>query len=541
MKIGNIVTIGAILFAPCNLALANCDQLLPNPNPLGNTINNTSTNGCNELALDNFGTVNNLGVLYSSAPLSNYGNLNNYAEMEGAVENYGKITNYSDLGQFHIGGSNNYGELVNYGSKAIGISNNRVNGVVSNFGTMLGYTQNSGRIENFGTLKGLVENEGTLNNNLGATLKEIEIANIGTFNNNGFLQSNTQFESRGTVNNNGRIESSNHIINSVGGTLNNKTNGVIASWGSQLDNSGIFNNDGIFDNSAVFYNVGTINNNGRMFGNTLINPGVLVNSQDGVFDLPLSNLGHVDNYGTMNARSVGGSGVLNNSGTLNTEEIDYSGELTNSGAITNSIFVANNGRLSILAGGTMTGSGAYYGESGATVVDGSMILDSVAIYAGILKGSGNITSATSINGGTLAPGSSIGTLTINGDLAFNNGTLEIEIGSAGFDLLKVFGTTSFAAGEIQFSFLDSFMPQFGDHWLFLSSSGGVAGWENLRLSFLGADGYSFVLTEWNGNLILSVDNGIAPVPEPETYAMMLAGLGLLGVMARRRKHELVAR
>jgi hypothetical protein len=27
----------------------------------------------------------------------------------------------------------------------------------------------------------------------------------------------------------------------------------------------------------------------------------------------------------------------------------------------------------------------------------------------------------------------------------------------------------------------------------------------------------------------------APVPEPETYAMMLAGLGLLGVLARRRK------
>lgn len=28
-----------------------------------------------------------------------------------------------------------------------------------------------------------------------------------------------------------------------------------------------------------------------------------------------------------------------------------------------------------------------------------------------------------------------------------------------------------------------------------------------------------------------------PVPEPETYAMMLAGLGLLGVAARRRKHK----
>jgi hypothetical protein len=28
---------------------------------------------------------------------------------------------------------------------------------------------------------------------------------------------------------------------------------------------------------------------------------------------------------------------------------------------------------------------------------------------------------------------------------------------------------------------------------------------------------------------------VSPVPEPETYAMLLAGLGLVGAMARRRK------
>ena len=36
------------------------------------------------------------------------------------------------------------------------------------------------------------------------------------------------------------------------------------------------------------------------------------------------------------------------------------------------------------------------------------------------------------------------------------------------------------------------------------------------------------------------DHIAAPVPEPETYAMMLAGLGLLGVVARRRKQKLSA-
>lgn len=33
---------------------------------------------------------------------------------------------------------------------------------------------------------------------------------------------------------------------------------------------------------------------------------------------------------------------------------------------------------------------------------------------------------------------------------------------------------------------------------------------------------------------------VAPVPEPETYAMMLAGLGLLGVVARRRRQKTAA-
>jgi hypothetical protein len=41
-------------------------------------------------------------------------------------------------------------------------------------------------------------------------------------------------------------------------------------------------------------------------------------------------------------------------------------------------------------------------------------------------------------------------------------------------------------------------------------------------------------------LTLTAQGNLAPVPEPETYAMMLAGLGLLGVMTRRRKQKAIA-
>jgi hypothetical protein len=39
---------------------------------------------------------------------------------------------------------------------------------------------------------------------------------------------------------------------------------------------------------------------------------------------------------------------------------------------------------------------------------------------------------------------------------------------------------------------------------------------------------------------LQVAELLTPVPEPETYAMLLAGLGLIGVVTRRRKQELNA-
>ena len=66
-----------------------------------------------------------------------------------------------------------------------------------------------------------------------------------------------------------------------------------------------------------------------------------------------------------------------------------------------------------------------------------------------------------------------------------------------------------------------------DFW----NGGSIADWNNP--SYPGATAANIYWRE----VTLNLNQQTAPVPEPETYAMLLAGLGLVGIVARRRKQR----
>lgn len=217
------------------------------------------------------------------------------------------------------------------------------------------------------------------------------------------------------------------------------------------------------------------------------------------------------------------------------------------------IFKPADGRAIVENGGVINVGGAVNVSNGGAGVDGHLTLASggtingdVNVNAGgVLDGNGgSIVGNLTVNGGTLAPGASPGTMIINGDLILDTGILELEIDATGQDLLDVNGDVILGSGLVIDLFIDtmltdllsiesfftgysSFNIEAGfnpltDIHLFAGANSGFAAGDNLRI---GLGGQEFLLSF----------NQTSTVPTPGILALLILGLGALSLSRRRAR------
>ena len=216
-------------------------------------------------------------------------------------------------------------------------------------------------------------------------------------------------------------------------------------------------------------------------------------------------------------------GVTKTLTVINTAATTFSGALTNSAALVKS------------GSGTLVFSGNNSSRTNTTTVnDGTLLVnnttgsgtgsgDVIVNSPGALGGTGSIDGTVTVNvGGALAPGASIGTLTINNNL-FLSGNLNVEVNksaSPSNDLVVVTGTiNNIGSGTVNVSNLGGALSIGDSFKLFnqavvnggaLTVSGGGATWTNL-LAF-------------DGSIqVLSVGGSQPPNFQPGTVTILPSG------------------
>ncbi|MCB5175667.1 autotransporter domain-containing protein [Microvirga lenta] len=169
-----------------------------------------------------------------------------------------------------------------------------------------------------------------------------------------------------------------------------------------------------------------------------------------------------------------GSGAIANNATLVVDQATDA-DFANAIAGTGRLVKTGSGRLNLT--GTSPFSGRTEVQAGRLAVNGSLGESVVTVTGGSLGGTGTVGGLVARNGATIAPGNSIGTLNVSGNVAFASGsTYEVEIDAAGqSDRIAASGTATLSGGTVQI------LPDRGTGYVanrpytILTAQGGVSG------------------------------------------------------------------
>ncbi len=256
-----------------------------------------------------------------------------------------------------------------------------------------------------------------------------------------------------TINSGGSVllAGTQQTINSValaGGTLEQGAlTGAVTSTGGALNS--MFGSMSLTANGGITSVTG-----GGYTGVTTVNNGAILLG------------GAANGFSAASTTTINGGGTVDLGGFAQTiNNIALAGGLLSNGSLTGSVtstggtIAGIGGAMHLTANGgstTITGTNTYAGPTivngGLLSVNGSIVSDTTVNAGGTLGGNGTVGNTT-INGGALAPGNSIGLLTVQGSLIFTAAAnYMVQVSPVSADRTNVTGVATLGGATVNASF-----------------------------------------------------------------------------------------